>query len=81
MSKEKPLQSRFTLLPSKFFPAKFLFQNTKENFGGKEFTLQKNEVLCQNVEKDTKILYNMKFLKNLVRFKQLLYEKIRKILG
>jgi hypothetical protein len=43
--KEKPsLQSRFTLLPSKFFPAKFPFsKKTKEKFGGKKFTLQKSE--------------------------------------
>jgi hypothetical protein len=27
-------------LQSKFFPAKILFQNTKEKFGGKKITLQ-----------------------------------------
>jgi hypothetical protein len=47
---EKPsLQSKFTLSKSKFFPAKIPFSpfpfSTKEKFGGKKFTLQRNEVL------------------------------------
>jgi hypothetical protein len=38
------LQSKFTLLKSKFFPTEIpFFQNTKEKFGGKKFTLQKTE--------------------------------------
>jgi hypothetical protein len=37
---EKPsLQSKFTLLKSKFFSRQnFFFQNSKEKFGGKKFT-------------------------------------------
>jgi hypothetical protein len=37
---EKPsLPSKFTLLKSNFFSRQnFLFQNTKEKFGGKKFT-------------------------------------------
>jgi hypothetical protein len=44
---EKPsLQSKFTLLPSKFFSRQIsLLQKKKEKFGGKKFTLQRNEVL------------------------------------
>jgi hypothetical protein len=44
---EKPcLQSKSTLLKSKFFPARqnSLFQKTKEKFGGKKITLEENEV-------------------------------------
>jgi hypothetical protein len=42
---EKPsLQSKFTLLMSKFFPAKIAFSKIqKKKFGGKKFTLQKTK--------------------------------------
>jgi hypothetical protein len=53
---EKPsLQSNFTLSQSKFFSRlNSFFQNTKENFGGKKFTLQMNEVLLQKTKIQTK---------------------------
>jgi hypothetical protein len=42
-----PLQSKFTLLQSNFSRQIFLFQNTKEKFGGKKITLQKSEFTLQ----------------------------------
>jgi hypothetical protein len=54
-NRKPPLQSKFTLLPSKFFPAKISFSKKNEKFGGKKIALQKSEFYFAKEQGPSKI--------------------------